>query len=221
MLSFLIAGLFAAAATFETNELTLINPPAWITRPMVDRAIRRVEKLMEWDLRKVRAEFATTEAEFSRKHPLGAGVLAFSIPSVKQIVFGTATVAENFEEILGHELVHHVLAQKYKKSIPRWLEEGLANYVARTPTSRPVRYDLLKAQPDFDVRALEHPFLRSVVNVSVHYEASTALAEMLQNKCGLLELVRLSVGKNLETYLRTYCEIHDLNRSYREWVKQK
>lgn len=208
----------AFAASLETNELILNDPPAWVKRPAVERAIRRVETFLEWDLRRVRGEFAS-EAEFLQKHGMGPGVLAFSSVKSGQMVFGPGTNEQNFEEVLGHELVHLVIAQKHKRAIPKWLEEGLANFVGRTPQSQAVRYDLLARQPDFDVRSLEHPFLRTVVAVSIHYEASTALAEMLQKKCGLLQLVQLSVGKNLENYLGTFCEIRDLNRAYRDWVK--
>lgn len=213
------------AATVRTNEIEIEGAPEWVTKQAVERTIRRVEKFLEWDIRKVRATFADSQ-RIQDQQGLGSGVLAFSLAGSKRIVFGPLTTKERFEEVLGHELTHQVIAQKFKKSIPKWLEEGLANFVGlyRLPGAvglTSARYARLLAQPEFDVRRLEHPFLNSVVEPSIHYDASTALAEMLQKKCGLLELIQMSMGKSVEAYLSTMCGIKDLNTAYRQWLKEK
>jgi len=115
--------------------------------------------------------------------------------------------------------VHIIIYQKYKEAIPKWLEEGLANYLAKQGQ---VNYQWLAAHPfPKDVRGLTHPYDGDVDSIHYHYMASQALVEMIAKKCDLTNLLRLSVGRNLDAYLDTYCEIKDLNAAYQKWVKAK
>src|SRR5690606_14376126 len=108
---------------------------------------------------------------------------------------------------------------KYKSAIPKWLEEGLANHLSR---AKKVDYRWLASQPfPEDVRDLAHPFKGDASQVSYRYKASQAFAEMLDKKCDLQNLIRLSVERNMEDYIRRYCEIPDLNLAFREWVKKQ
>ena len=50
---------------------------------------------------------------------------------------------------------------------------------------------------------------------------SKALVEMISKKCDLSDLLQLSVGKNLDSYLGTFCEIKDLNQSFTMWLEKK
>jgi hypothetical protein len=126
---------------------------------------------------------------------------------------------KNFDDVFGHEMVHVIVFQKYKDSIPKWLEEGLANHLAKRGN---VDYKWLAKQPfPDDVREMAHPFKGSAALISYRYMASQAFAEMLQKKCELENLIRLSVQRKMEDYMRTYCEIKDLNVAFRDWVKKK
>jgi len=68
---------------------------------------------------------------------------------------------------------------------------------------------------------MSHPFKQSEVDVHTHYKISQALVEMLDKKCNLSSLLRLSVKKKIETYIRNTCGIEDINQSFRDWVKKK
>ncbi len=133
--------------------------------------------------------------------------------------FGPSVDDKDFDGVFGHELVHIILAQKYKEAIPPWFEEGLANHIAKFGN---VDYNwLAKQKAPQDVRALSHPFKGLVVSARYHYQASQALAEMIGKKCDMENLLRLSVGKNLEDYLPTYCEIKDLNGEFKKWISRR
>jgi hypothetical protein len=112
-----------------------------------------------------------------------------------------------------------VVAQKYKSSIPKWLEEGLANHLSRNGS---VDYKSLAKQPlPADINELAHPFKGNASLIGHRYMASQALAEMLDKKCNLEELIRLSFKRQMETYIANTCEINDLNAAFRDWVTKK
>lgn len=207
-----------AAGLDVFNEVRFENPPPWVTSREVKAALRVVERNLEWDLRKVSVIFETKADAFEQRFGMPADILAFSEKSARRIVMGPRVGAENFREVLTHELVHHAVAQKFKAAIPIWLEEGLANHWARP--GRVPRYELLREQPDFDVASLGHPFRDSRLPPRVHYEASLALAKLLDKRCGLPALLGLAVGRRLQSYLATTCGIENLSGAYRRWVQQ-
>lgn len=229
LLGTLIASLFvmsipalAQAKQIKTNEVLMTNAPSWLKAPRVERVTSRIQHKLEWTTRLVTVHWYASEEEFVKSHSLGLGPTA-----VTRIENGTASihmgpdvVSANFDQVFGHELVHVILFQKYKGAIPKWLEEGLANHLSKNGR---VDYKWLAKQPyPKSVLELAHPFSASSGLVSYRYKASQALAEMLDRKCGGLEnLIRLSVGKKLEDYLPTACEIKDINHAFKEWVEKK
>jgi glucose/arabinose dehydrogenase len=66
-----------------------------------------------------------------------------------------------------------------------------------------------------------HPFKNPDIDVNVHYRVSQALVEMLEDKCDLKKLLRLSVRKKIETYIQRTCGIQDINQSFRQWIDSK
>jgi hypothetical protein len=221
----------AAAKTIKTNELTISNAPEWVTESRVDRVVSRIQNKLEWSTRRTKVQWYTDSTEYLNAHSLGPQAIAVttSSGSTSTILIGPTVNAENFEHVLGHELVHVIVYQKYKGAIPKWLEEGLANHLARPGK---IDYKWLVKQPfPKDVRELAHPMAsaagrsrnlaREIDAVKYRYKASQALAEMLDKKCDLLNLVRMSVAKKMEPYIATMCEIQDLNTAFREWVLKK
>lgn len=173
------------------------------------------------------ATWDTTQNAFEKRH--GFGPLARAITKINgsqvTLHFGPQVNTENFDQVLAHELVHVIVHQKYKDAIPKWLEEGLANHLAN---NKKVDYAWLARQPfPKDVKDLADPFAtttklgNSPAKVRYRYIASQAFAEMLQKQCNLETLIRLSVQRKMEDYMRTYCEITDLNKAFRKWVKRK
>jgi predicted SprT family Zn-dependent metalloprotease len=214
----LICTSTAHAQDIETNSVSIPVAPSWLSVSRIDHVVDHVQDKLEWDIRKIKVRFYSDEAEFERLHGFGSTVLAFSQKNTGTIAMGPRINTGNFDSIFGHELTHMVLYQKYKTAIPGWLEEGLADYVGQNSK---VDYVWLSTQSHPDVRTMSHPFKAQVQSPRYQYQASTAVIEMLAAKCGLDDLLQLSVGSNLDHYLSTFCGIPDINQAFNDWVKQK
>lgn len=208
-----------AGKRIETNEVFMPDAPAWVTSSRVNRVVEHIQDNLEWDIRKITVRWYTDQAQFRRAHGFDDTVVAFSQKADNTVHLGPRVTASNFDDIFGHELVHVILYQKYKDAVPRWLEEGMANFFSKHGH---VDYRWLASQPVPEVTQLVHPFGASAtVSPQYHYMASTAVMEMIASKCQVSDLLQLSVGKKLETYLSTYCGIPDVTASFREWLKKK
>lgn len=208
-----------AAESIETNSVRFPNAPSWLKRNRAEKVIERIQTRLEWTIRKIEARFYEGEGEFQKAQSLGPGVMAVANKRDGVIHLGPKVTSENFDTVFGHELVHIILAQKYKEAIPGWVEEGLANHIGKHGQ---VNYAWLARQPfPDDVRKLSHPFQTTVTSPQYHYQASQALAEMIAKKCDMSTLLQLSVGMKMESYLDTYCEIKDLNLEFKNWVRKK
>jgi hypothetical protein len=220
--------LLSSASEISTNAALFTNSPSWLTTSRVNQVIDRVQSFMEWDIRKIKVIFHENAAEFQKLHGFGSSVAAYSVKTENSIHLGPIVRKDNFDEYFGHELVHIILFQKYKDAVPSWLNEGLANYVSKHGK---VDYswlnkrlsDFLSKNKNFSVTSLTHPYTNSPTPDFwlFHYQASTALIEMIAKKCNLNDLLQLSVGKKLETYLSTTCEILDINSDFQNWVKKR
>jgi len=205
------------AKEIQTNSVHMPDAPAWVTTVRVEKIIDHIQQYLEWDIRRIQVYWHKDQAEFEKFHGLGPTVLAISKRDDNTIHLGPRIVDANFDQVFGHELVHIISFQKYKKAIPLWLEEGLANYIAKAGT---VDYARLASQPvPSDVRQMTHPFGGTEEHIHYHYMASQALVEMIAKKCDLSNLLRLSVGKDMDRYLGTYCEIPDLNAAFKKWIQ--
>jgi hypothetical protein len=166
------------------------------------------------------------QAEFEEGHKMGPAVLAYSNGPSNSVHVGPRVSSKTFDPVIGHELVHVILFQKYKGAVPKWLEEGLANYVGKWGE---IDYKRLASggAPE-DVRSLVHPFKGTAGqsgdltdSARLHYMTSKALVEMIASKCSLRDLLQLSVGKSVENYLSTFCGIPDLNAEFKQWIAKK
>lgn len=218
--------LTLAAKDITTNELKMDGAPEWLKQPRVERITDRIQNKLEWSTRKTSVHWYKTQADFDKVQSFGSLALAVTkndgVTAVIHI--GPRVTESNFDQVFGHEMVHVIVMQKYRESIPKWLEEGLANHLS---SREKVDYKWLASQPfPDDVHQLAHPFNGTASGVTAdkvkyRYRASQAFAEMLAKKCDLEVLIRLSVQRKMEDFMRTYCEIKDLNAAFREWVKKK
>lgn len=210
------------AANLKTNTLDVHQAPIWVTVRRLERIVDQIQNKLEWDIRRIPVYWYTDSAQFIRKHGYDESVLAFAHRKDNSVHLGPGVTPENFESVFGHELVHIILYQKYKDAIPSWLEEGLANYISKHGK---VDYAWLRAQPEVDVRTFAHPYKIRAQNLGItprfSYMAGTAVIEMIAARCSISDLLQLSVGKNLETYLATYCGISDVNTAFKAWVLKK
>lgn len=215
----LVSASFANAKDIQTNEVNMPEAPDWLSLPRVEKVTNRMQTQLEWTIRKIQVHWYKDQESFMQAQSLGSGVLAVTNKSTNTVHLGPKVGNSDFDSVFGHELAHVILGQKYKTAIPPWFEEGLANHLAKRGT---VDYKWLATQsfPD-DVRKLSHPFSGVVSSPRYHYQASQALAEMIAKKCDMTNLLRLSVGEKMESYLPTYCEIKDLNADFKAWVKKK
>lgn len=216
--NFLIFAPTSNSADLRINSMSFKNAPSWLSERRLEKVVSRIESVLEWDIRRIQVERISSQAEFEKIHGWGPAVLALAYPGSHRIQVGPKVTDESFDSVFGHELAHVIMFQKYKRAIPKWLEEGVANYAGRKGT---VDYSWLSKQGDQDVTALTHPFLDPKTGMRFHYMASTALVEMIASKCRLMDLLQLSVSKKLEIYLPTFCGIRDVNADFRAWVKRK
>jgi hypothetical protein len=200
-----------------TNSVRMRAAPDWLSESRVQTVSRSIENKLEWDIRRIDVQWYASDSEFQKLIPgMSPTILAFTRTSDLSVHLGPRVKAENFDRVFGHELVHVILHQKYKGSVPAWLQEGMANFQVKFAT---IDYKWLAAQPRQPVESLSHPLRSS--NIRYLYDASTAVVEMIASKCSLPDLLQLSVGKKLETYLKTYCNIQDLNAEFVKWLDQK
>jgi hypothetical protein len=203
--------------------------PAWLKAARVDKVVGQIQRALDWDIRRISVRWYADQAEFQAAHGFGPSVLAFSLKSDSTVHIGPRVTPADFDSVFGHELVHIILGQKYKSAVPTWLEEGLANYLARRGE---VDYAWIAKRIPPDMRALGHPFKALSTEggaesgsagdaARAHYQLSRALVEMIASRCRIEDLLQLSVGKNLDTYLGTYCSISDLNADFHKWVDRK
>lgn len=207
----------AFAKRIQTNNILFQEAPDWLTEGQVEQATNTVQNFLQWDLHRIKAFYHQNQNEFESLHHAGRSIKAFFRPSDSTLHLGPEVNAQNFVPIFSHEIVHAVFFQKYKGAIPPWLEEGLANYLGKTG---PVDYRWLASQPPVDITTLAHP-TKDSSGLKYHYQASQAAAEMIVAQCSLDDLLQLSVGRKLVTYLSTYCEIPDVNVAFKKWVAKK
>ncbi|MGK5082754.1 hypothetical protein WDW37_05555 [Bdellovibrionota bacterium FG-1] len=226
-LLFILGCLFCSHShAFDLNEAHFDNAPKWLKPSTAQRVVDAMDAKLEWDIRKIQVQYHENQEEFRKLHGFDDSVLAFTRGTDTSVHLGPRVVESNFESVFGHELVHVILRQKYKNAIPRWLEEGLANYLSKHGK---VDYAWLASQPTRDVYSLAHPFAEARPvstegargGARYHYQASQALMEMLATHCPPQDLLQLSVGKKLESYLPTLCGIQDLNAEFKAWLKRK
>lgn len=216
----------ALSAGLTTNSVSIPSAPRWLTASRVNKISDRVERVLEWSIRRVQVRWYEQENEFQKAVALPGNtvsVLAVAKRNENAIHIGTRVTSENFDAVFGHELAHIIMFQKYKDAIPKWLEEGLANYAARNGKIdyQYLENQLQKAGSKIDVREMSHPFKETKVEPKFHYFASTALIEMISSKCRIADLLQLAVGQKLESYLGTFCNIKDVNSDFTKWVKRK
>lgn len=207
----------------ETNAAYIYNAPDWLKRNRAEKSIRRIQRDLEWSIRRVPVYFYKDVDSFTKAHNLGPFVTAVTVSNSggSTVHLGPKVTNDNFDQVFSHELVHVIIYQKYKDAIPKWLEEGLANHLAK---KKKVDYKWLasKTLPEDVTKALVHPLnTKSFDDAVFRYKASQALAEMLSKKCDLRILLQLSVERKMENYIKTYCEIKDLNATFKEWVAKK
>jgi len=210
------------AKEITTNDVTMSNAPDWLKQPRVERVTDRIKTRLEgYATKKTPVSFYNTQEAYDQVQPYGAMSLAVTKydGGAPAVYIGPQVDDKNFDEVFGHELVHVWVYQKYKGAVPKWLEEGMANFFS---SKKKVDYKWLasKSLPE-DVHTLAHPFSGSSSEVQYRYVASQAFAEMLAKKCDLEELLRLSVTRKMEDYMKSYCEIKDLNQAFKDWVKKK
>jgi hypothetical protein len=217
---YLLWGYNSWAESIRTNSVVFESAPSWVTESMIERTVSGIEDKLEWDIRKIKAVWVSDLKEFDKKHGYGPSVTAFSLKSENTIYVSSRVDAQSFEGTFGHELVHVVLFQKYKTAIPKWIEEGFANYFSR---HKKANYSELKKIKLPDIKLMQHPFKNRVQGLSHehYYMVSLALTEMLAAKCDLQDLVQLSVGKNLENYIQKTCGIADLQQEFARWVQSR
>jgi hypothetical protein len=152
-----------AAESLRTNSVNIANPPSWVRESVVERCTNKAERFLEWSLRKVTVTFYSDLSAFQAVHRNGPLVMAFARASDQSIHLGPKITKENFEQFFTHELVHAIVFQKFntrkgQDSIPKWLEEGLANFIGGMTPPDYSALERARSKESFKVKTLTHPF---------------------------------------------------------------
>lgn len=217
----LILFLNLNAKNFTTNELDVIDAPNWVKKTKVEKVTDRIQNRLEWTIKKTPVRWYSHKDEFAKAHTLGPAADAVIVKSNSQatIHMGPTINENNYQQILGHELVHLIFFQKYKGAIPQWLEEGFANNLSGQGK---VDYKWLSQQSlPTDIDKMGHPYSGSEDQIMMQYKLSQALVEMLAKKCNLQQLLQLSVERKMADYIKSYCGITDINEAIKKWIEQK
>ncbi len=215
----LTLGLTTHASELLTNVAHFQNAPQWLNSTRVNRIAENVSRYMEWSIRRVEVIWYSSSSEFQNAHSLGPYAAAVTKRKENKILLGPQVNETNFDQIFGHELVHVTSEQKYKDAIPPWLEEGMANFIAK---SKKVDYRKLKASiHSIDVKSLSHPMRGKLEEIQMKYLASQAVTEMIASRCDFINLLRMSVQRKLENHLNNICRIKDLNSEFKDWIRRK
>jgi len=222
-LTYILIFYCASAWSFQTNELRMVDAPVWVKRTKVQKITDRIQQKLEWRIRRVDVIWFSSESKFGDAQGLGPQALAVTqsrgTQANVQVLLGPRVNQANYEVVLGHELVHVIILQKYKTSIPKWLEEGLANHLSKQAN---VDYVWLKTRPSpQSIEDLSHPLKGNPAEIRAKYMFSQALAEMIDRKCDFENLLRLSVERKLEDYLRRTCGLTDVGQELKAWVARQ
>lgn len=219
---FIFLGFFNSsvfAAELLTNSTHFSDAPKWLSSTRVNKTAEAVENFMEWSVRRAEVVWYKDQKSFEAAHSSGPYALAVTIKAQNKILLGPGVNEQNFDRIFGHELVHVVSGQKYKDAIPKWLEEGVANFISKNGK---IDYPGLAKRPlPEDIRQLGHPMSGTQDAILFRYMVSQALTEMIASKCDFRNLLRLSVQRKMEDYLANICRITDINASFKQWIKEK
>ncbi len=215
---FMILAPQLESAELLTNCAHFTDAPKWLTLSRVNKAAEPIENFMEWSTRRVKVTWYNDQTSFEKAHGLGPAAMAVTFKNENKIILGPKVTEQNFNQVFGHELVHVISGQKYKDAIPRWLEEGIANFLSKNGK---VNYPALLKFELSDVSDLAHPMRGSADQIHLRYQASQALAEMLSAKCDFRNLMRLSVQRKMQDYLKNICRVPDVNVAYQKWIKEK
>lgn len=220
---FLFLGILFGQNLFAEELLTNVarfqNPPKWLNSTRVNRIAENVSRYMEWSIRRVEVIWYSDASQFNQSHSLGPLAIAVTQRKENKILLGPKVTEKNFDQVFGHELVHVSSEQKYKDAIPPWLEEGVANFIAK---SQKLNYqEIKKWKIPEDVRSLSHPLRGQYQEAQQRYAFSQALTEMIASRCDFINLLRMSVQRKMENYLGNICHIKDLNADFRAWIQKK
>ncbi len=209
------------AKEFKTNSLHIAGAPQWVSAKVVGRVTEKIELKLEWKTRRVSVIWHQDHDTYNKAHSLGPLAAAVTIKAKGKSVIhiGPEVNKGDYAQILGHELVHVIFFQKYKGAIPPWLEEGFANFLSRK-TKVDLNWLQKQKLPD-NVKEMGHPYQGGKVDIHLHYKVSQALVEMLDDRCDLSRLLRLSVQRKIETFIRQTCGISDINAEFKKWIKKK
>lgn len=209
----------ARAGELLTNAAHFSNAPPWLSMSRVNRVVDNIQRVLEWDIRRVEVVWYNDPAQFEASHNQGPLAVAVSFRDQNRVHLGPKVTEKNFDSIFGHEMAHVISFQKYKGAIPSWLEEGVANFVSKNGK---VDYAWLAQQPGVqDFHDLTHPMRGNADEVRARYQASQALVEMISARCDFRNLLRLSVGQGMDGYLERFCGFKDMNALFQKWMRDK
>lgn len=214
----IVSPSFLFATHFQTNSLKVQNAPDWLKPHDVIKVTERIENRLEWKIKRIPVIWHSSPKTYLKAHSLGPLARAVTVQQGGQVEvhMGPDIKKEDLQVSLAHELVHVIFRQKYRGSIPDWLEEGFANFYSEKDKISKSRLKSISLPGD--VTTLTHPFKGMSLGVHDHYLVSQGMVQMLSEKCNLQQLLRLSVEKEITTFVKNSCGIENIHGTFIKWI---
>lgn len=212
---------------FMVNCCKVKNAPDWLKSDDFNDSANQIQDYFGWQIRRVEVYFYPTAEAYASASSLSFATDAFYSASQQQIHISPHKDFKSLSKTLKHELIHVVFNQKFKsnvskdgsslRAIPEWLEEGFANTLG---SGRTADYAWLKKQTRPAATSMRHPN-SDASGSRVHYQLSTATAEMLAAKCNLKDLFMLATGSKMQGYIERTCKIADVDKAVEQWIASR
>lgn len=146
---------------------------------------------------------------------------------VRVPVRGLVSLSPRLEQTLRHELVHAFVYLKTRNRAPRWLQEGLAQYVAGQPLMVRAQEFTPLFQPHNGqaLSYIERSFVGEQEQTLIAYEASLIVVETLERRFGRGDMERfldaLASGESVEQGLQSAFRLspEDLDRTVYDAIR--
>ena len=228
--------VFANEPFFEHKhaDLTVVYPESlqYVLPEIVDsfnRAKNNLHQIFSWSIKKhVRLIIIKNRSVFLQvaEHPL---TVAFAEPSRNIITINYQAVIVNpfsLETTIQHELCHILLGEHLEMFIPRWLNEGIAQWASEgiTEIIRPENNILQKAAFSgtlIPFYRLEYSFpMESNAFVLAYEQSQSFIVYLVQqySKQSFLQMLELMKSKHSVHTSMRHIYGKSLNQLEREWV---
>ncbi len=204
----------AFATDLEVEGIQFKNIPEWFQKEAVEKSLKDLRLRSGWvptgTVVHFYSDLGLWNLELLRVGFQSTPTAAFADPGENAVRIGPSLKSENFEHLFLHE-VSHLVSWQIFRGLPSWLEEGFAEWLARSPylDYSWINQQLLRIDP----RNIANPMKLGgrASDVRFRYQISYASVMMLDKRCPDLIAVLKEISqdeKNFDKIVKDRCGIH-------------